>query len=116
MEDSRTPGETTVRTTKTLLVVALVVLSATACQGYRNDQNRTPGEFADDVYIQAAVKTALIRDAEISGMNLNVEVRKGVVTLYGGVPDDNVRARAVDIAGKVTGVNRVDDKLTVVAQ
>ena len=97
-----------------LLLLMIALLGG--CQGYRNEQSRTPGEFADDVYIQAAVKTALVRDSDISGINLNVEVRKGIVTLFGGVPNETVRAKAVDISAKVSGVKQVEDKLTVVGQ
>ncbi len=97
-------------------IVALVVLCAVlpGCQSYREGGPRTIGEFTDDVAIQAGVKTALIRDKEIKGLRINVEVRRSVVSLYGSVPSDYAREKATRIAGKIRGVERVEDRLTLV--
>jgi len=94
-------------------VVALVVLMS-SCQGYRDGSTRTVGEFTDDTAIQTAVKTALIRDDEIKGFPMNIEVYRGVVSLYGRIPSEQARTRALGIAGGVRGVVRVEDRLTLV--
>jgi hyperosmotically inducible periplasmic protein len=96
-----------------LLIVLGITISG--CATYdRADERRTIGQTTDDLAIQLIVKTRLFDDPEISGFQINTEVRRGVVTLYGRVPSPHVRARALDIAGSVRGVNRVVDKLVVV--
>ena len=89
--------------------------AVTACSGYQAGGNRTVGEFTDDVGIQAAVKTALIRDKELNGLAINVEVRRSVVSLYGRIPSEYARKKALDHAKAVRGVQEVVDRLTLVA-
>lgn len=97
-----------------VFTVVLVVL--TGCQSYREGGSRTVGEFTDDVGIQTAVKTALIRDAEIKGLRINVDVRKGVVSLYGRVPSTYMRDKVVQVASQPRGVRQVVDRLTLVPE
>ena len=92
----------------------LLVLSVSGCQGYRSDSSRTPGEFTDDVAIQTAVKTALVRAEGVGGRGINVEVRRSVVTLYGRVGSDAERNLALQTAREVGGVASVVDRLTLV--
>ncbi len=94
----------------TLLVCAVVV----GCATYRNEGTRTPGEFTDDAAIQTIIKSKLLADGQVSGLAINVDVRKGVVAIYGPVPDESARRRAVEIAEGVKGVSAVEDNLTVV--
>jgi hyperosmotically inducible periplasmic protein len=95
-----------------LLLVA--VLLAAGCQGYRDGSMRTVGEFTDDVGIQSRVKLALINDDEIKGLDINTEVKRGVVTLHGRVGTHEQKRRAVELASRVKGVERVEDRLSVV--
>ncbi len=92
----------------------LVSLAFTGCASYKDGGSRTIGEFTDDVGIQMSVKTALIRDEEIDGLFINVEVSRSVVTLYGRVPSDYARNKALEVAGRARGVVKVEDGLTVV--
>lgn len=96
-----------------ICILALAILLS-SCQGYRDGSTRTVGEFTDDTAIQTAVKTALIRDDEIKGFPMNIEVYRGVVSLYGRIPSEQARTRALGIAGDVRGVVRVEDRLTLV--
>ena len=75
---------------------------------------RTVGEFTDDVGISSRVKTALLRDEEVKGLRIDVDVRRSVVSLYGRVPSTYARNKAVNIAKGVRGVREVKDKLTLV--
>ena len=93
-----------------------LVMGLGGCQNYREDGSRTIGEFTDDVGIQANVKRVLVRDPEINGLRLNVEVRRGEVTLYGRVPSSYARKKIVELAAGVRGVVRVNDKLTLVTE
>ncbi len=96
------------------ILAVFVILVMAGCQTYREDGARTPGEFADDVGIQARVKAVLVRDAEVKGLAINVEVSRSIVTLYGRVPSNYARNKAVQLAGDVRGVVDVVDKLTLV--
>lgn len=84
------------------------------CQAYQDPNKRTIGEFTDDVAIQTAVKSRLIGNREIKGLRINVEVRKGIVTLLGRVPTQETRQLAVRLSQGVKGVKRVEDRLTLV--
>ncbi len=101
---------------KLWLVVCLVALACSGCASYKEGGSRTVGEFTDDVGIQSAVKTALIRDKEISGLRINVEVNRSVVSLYGRIPSEYARQKAVRIAAGVRGVVDVQDRLTLVEE
>lgn len=96
------------------LTTAAALLLLTACQTYTQGSGRTVGEFADDVGIQAAVKTALMRDKEVNGLAVDVDVNRSVVSLHGRVPSEYVRNKAVKLAREVRGVSRVDDRLTLI--
>lgn len=96
--------------------IFMLIAMLAACQSYRDGSSRTIGEFTDDMSVQAAVKTRLMNDKEINGLNINVEVVKGVVSLYGRIQTPTLRKKAVDIATRVRGVSRVEDRLTLVAE
>ena len=85
-----------------------------ACQSYRDGGQRTVGAFTDDVAINTAVKTALLRDPDVKGWRIDVDVHRGVVSLYGRVPSTFIRDKAVSIARTKRGVQKVLDKLTLV--
>lgn len=82
------------------------------CQSYIEDSDaRTVGEFADDATIQLIVKRRLIAAEDVRGMRINVDVKKGVVTLIGKVRTEDERKRALEIAASVPNVAKVVDQL-----
>ena len=93
-----------------LLVLALVG----GCQSYRDGKSRTMGELTDDTAIQLKVKTQLMADKNVNGFRLNVEVKRRVVSLHGRVASQEIRQRALEIAGSIKGVSSVEDRLEVV--
>ena len=100
-----------------LLVVVLVGLALlSGCESYKSGKSRTVGEFTDDTAIQARVKSKLVRAEDVNGLRMNVEVKKGVVMLYGRVESENMRRRALEIAGSVKGVAVVEDRLRIRAK
>ena len=62
------------------------------------------------------MKTKLVSDDAVKGMRINVEVHKGVVSLYGRVPNEIIRGQALKLAGEVKGVSKVEDRLTLVPE
>lgn len=95
-------------------VAAALLVLVGGCNTYLDDaENRTPGEVTDDVAIHTILKTRLLRDPDVGGMRVNVEVEKGVVRLYGYVVSQAARDRAQTLAAQIRGVQRVENRLQV---
>jgi hyperosmotically inducible periplasmic protein len=73
----------------------------------------TAAEAVTDAGITTKVKSRLLADPDVSGLRIDVDTRDHVVTLTGTVSTPAEKARALDLAGKVENVTRVEDKLTV---
>jgi osmotically-inducible protein OsmY len=76
-------------------------------------EGRTVGEYTDDRGIHTIVKVRLIKEASILARRINVDVHKGVVTLYGRVRSESERRRAKELVVAVKGVTKVEDRLLV---
>jgi hyperosmotically inducible protein len=70
-------------------------------------------EAVTDAGITTKVKSRLLADPDVSGLRIDVDTRDGVVTLTGTVNSAAEKTHALDLAGKVENVKRVEDKLTV---
>lgn len=66
-----------------------------------------------DPGITAEIKTKMLADTSVAGLKIDVDTKDGVVTLTGNLASQAEKARALEIARGVTGVTRVEDKLTV---
>ncbi len=92
----------------------MLLLVVAGCQTYLDDAaSRTPGEVTDDLTIHTMIKTRLLREDEVRGLRINVDVNKGVVTLSGKVRSEAERQRAVEVATGTPNVARVVDNLVV---
>lgn len=67
----------------------------------------------DDAAITAKVKGALYAEPGLKMLQLEVSTQNGVVTLNGSVDTPQLKQRAVEIAGAMSGVRSVVDKLVV---
>ena len=67
----------------------------------------------DDMAITTAISTELLKDPEIKLFRINVDTKNGAVVLKGEVPNNAVRERASAIAKTFSGVQSVDNQLTV---
>jgi hyperosmotically inducible protein len=74
---------------------------------------KSAGETVDDAGITAQVKTALLNDPVVSGLRIDVDTSKGLVTLSGIVKSQAEADKAVAIARKVDGVRDVKSTLQV---
>jgi len=72
-------------------------------------------EAASDMWITSATKMRLLADSQTPALDINVDTRAGVVTLFGIVPSQNAKAAAAADARQVSGVKRVVNDLQVVA-
>jgi osmotically-inducible protein OsmY len=96
---------------KSALAAALAAVLLAACAGTPNREST--GEAIDDSVITTKVKTALIADKRVSGMDVSVETFKGRVLLSGYVNNPDERRTAERIARNVAGVKDVNNKIAV---
>ena len=68
---------------------------------------------ADDVRVATRIGAAYFTAADIKAQVIDVAVKDGAVTLKGSVPSEQTRLRAANVAGRVEGVSRVNNQLTV---
>ncbi len=73
------------------------------------------GDAASDTWITSATKMRLLADSRTPALDINVDTRAGIVTLFGIVPTQDAKAAAAEDARKVSGVTRVVNELQVVA-
>ena len=81
------------------------------CAGGPNE--RSTGERIDDAAVLTKVKTALINDPVISGMQIDVDVHRGTVVLNGAVDSPSVKQKAEDAVRGVSGVRAIDNRLVI---
>ena len=67
-----------------------------------------------DGWLVMKVHSEFVDEDVLSGSNIDVDVKNGVVTLQGTVPSAAGRARALEVAKKNDGVKSVVDQLRVV--
>ncbi len=79
-----------------------------------NDQ--LPGSVVDDTVITTKVKTALLADSDVKGLDVNVDTVKAIVTLNGAVNNQTQIDRAGKLATEVPGVKSVINNLTIKKQ
>ncbi len=85
-----------------LLILALASVSLAAAKQPITD---------DSIY--DAVRMKLANDQVVKGGALQVDVKDGVVTLSGTVPLEQQKERATKITGKVKGVKKVINNITL---
>ncbi len=73
-------------------------------------------EGATDLYITSATKLRLLANSETPALDINVDTRDGIVTLFGIVPSTAAKQAAENEARKVSGVKAVKNELEVVSK
>lgn len=121
----RSVKELKMQTIKRTLVTAGVVLAGSlllsSCdRGNVNAQTGAPDLTVttedgdgDDVNITTAVNTALMADPKLQHLDIQIETRKGDVTLSGTVETAAQHSQAEMIAASTSGVHAVNNKLQV---
>ena len=93
---------------KSALAAILMAALLAACAGTPNREST--GEAIDDSVITTKVKSALIADKRVSGMDVSVETFKGRVLLSGYVNNPDER----HTAGLTQLTRQVEDPLDVI--
>lgn len=78
-----------------------------------NNDRLKADKYMDDAWITAKVKTLLLQDDAVKGLDVNVETHKGMVQLAGWVSSPAQIAQAEKIALSVEGVKGVKNDLMV---
>jgi hyperosmotically inducible protein len=121
-------------TTLSAHLLALEVTSAIPGVRQVASEIESPSEFADreiwndeapsdaahgnamtDGWITTQTKMRFMTNADIRAGDINVDTRRGVVTLFGTVPTSAVSEKAYNLAKDVAGVRSVNSELRVVA-
>ena len=87
--------------------------AATHAADATKDAVANAADAAGDAGITAKVNAALVGDAELSALKINVDTKDGAVTLNGEAPNQAAKDRAEQIAKAVEGVKSVNNLLTV---
>jgi hyperosmotically inducible protein len=74
---------------------------------------KSAGAVVDDTVVTTKVKTALLADSDIKGLQINVDTSNGVVSLNGAVDNQTQIDRAGKLAADVQGVKSVTNNLTI---
>ena len=80
---------------------------------YVAKDERSTGTIIDDAAITTAIKAKFLKDDLVSAVDIHVDTAQGCVTLSGDVPSHQASARALDIAQRTKGVQKVTSKLTI---
>jgi hyperosmotically inducible protein len=71
------------------------------------------GDAVGDAAITGKVKTALLADADVKGLKIDVDTKDNVVTLNGSADSQAHADKAVTIAKGIDGVKSVSSNLTI---
>lgn len=94
---------------RTLLIVAALVAGLAGCAG----AGQKTGAAVDDSAITTKVKTAMIRDSEVSASKISVETSQGTVRLSGTASSAREADKAEQIARSTPGVKAVKNDIRV---
>jgi len=70
---------------------------------------------AADLWITTQAKVKLLADDTTPGMDINVDTRDGVVTLFGTVASDAAKGEAARVVQEIKGVKAVENEIQIVA-
>jgi hyperosmotically inducible protein len=71
------------------------------------------GQATDDATLTTKVKSALIADDKVKGLNINVDTNDGVVTLTGKAGSPEEKDQALKVVRGIEGVKNVQDRIAV---
>ena len=94
---------------KPLMAAALAVVLLGGCAG--SPIQESTGEYIDDTTLTSKVKSTLLQDPAVSGLDINVETFKGKVQLSGFANTEAERHRAATLAKSVPGVVAVTNDI-----
>lgn len=99
------------KTRRGMQILACFALTALfmGCAG--TQQRESTGQYVDDSTITTKVKAAILDEATLKSLQINVKTFKGVVQLSGFVDSEQSIAMAAEVARRVGGVKEVMNDL-----
>jgi hyperosmotically inducible periplasmic protein len=91
-------------------VLAALLISGTATT-FADES--TVGQKVDDVTLLTKIKAELLAGKKVDGLDVNVDVKEGRVTLSGTASNETERARAETIAKDTKGVMGVENRIVL---
>ena len=88
-------------------------LGAGAAVGVAALEERTIGTVADDTRVAAQIRLAILDKGAKYSLKIGIEVFEGRALLTGAVPTEKMRADAVSIAWKISGVKDVLNEIQI---
>ncbi len=82
----------------------------------RSSKESNIWDAASDIWITSVTKMTLLTDSRTPALDINVETRAGVVTLFGIVPSQEAKEAAAADTRRVSGVKRVVNDLQVMTR
>lgn len=82
----------------------------------RSSRESNIWDAASDIWITSVTKMTLLTDSRTPALDINVETRAGVVTLFGIVPSQQAKDAAGADTRRVSGVKRVVNDLQVMTR
>lgn len=97
---------------KVLWFVALAGLMAGCSTFHQGAVSSAPGvgQYTSDSVITSKVKAKYAKDSHLRSYGIGVSTNRGVVTLVGKLPNEQLKERAITIAMHTKGVSAVDAK------
>lgn len=95
---------------KSLGAVLAMALLLAACQA---TTGRTAGQNVDDAALTTRVNAALVSDKPSNFTRIDVDTTNGVVALNGTVETPEQKARAEQLASRVSGVKKIVNNLQI---
>jgi hyperosmotically inducible protein len=97
----------------TAAMASLLVASLAAAPSFAEE---TAGQKVDDVTVLTKIKADLLQSKNVDGLDVNVDVKDGRVTLSGTASTDAERVKAESIAKNASGVKSVENKIVLKAR
>lgn len=94
-----------------IMAVMFMTLLMLGCAGTAHE--RSSQAYVSDAWITSKVKSALLADPQVSGLDIQVETYQGVVQLSGFVDNQDQADRAEELAEHIKGVKKVENRTTV---
>jgi hyperosmotically inducible periplasmic protein len=92
--------------------LALALLTIAAAGSIATAEAAQKGAIKDG-WLVTKLHSLFVPEDALSGSNIDVDVKKGMVTLQGTVPNEAARARAIAIVKGADGVKGVTDQLRI---
>ncbi|HEV8337547.1 MAG TPA: BON domain-containing protein [Candidatus Polarisedimenticolia bacterium] len=94
-------------------VVDMISVKTAAAEGNAPSPERSLGEHIDDAGITLKVKSRLLEDPDVKGLQIDVDTREGVVFLTGKVRSEAEKEKAINLAKQTEGVRDVQANLSI---